>query len=135
MGMEVLRCQSPKMVHKELEMFLIGYNLIRALMTEAAAIHEVAVDRISFKGTVDAARQYSIVIAQARSKKKQKELIAELLIALAKDELPNRPGRYEPRALKRRLKPFALLNQPRRRLKQAFFRNCRQRNVTRKSTR
>src|SRR5882724_10476259 len=45
MGMEVLRCLSPKMVHKELEMFLIAYNLIRALMTEASAIYEVPMDR------------------------------------------------------------------------------------------
>ena len=72
MGMECLSCQSPKMVHKELEMFLIAYNLIRALGVEASAIHEVPVNRISFKGTVDASRQYSIAIAQARSKKKQR---------------------------------------------------------------
>ena len=36
MGMETLRCQSPKMVHKELEMFFIAYNFIRCLMAEAA---------------------------------------------------------------------------------------------------
>ena len=62
LGMEVLRCQSPKMLHKELEMFFIAYNLIRALATEAAAIYEVPVDRISFKGTVDATSQYSLAI-------------------------------------------------------------------------
>ncbi len=114
MGMESLRCQSPEMVHKELEMFLIAYNLIRALMAQASAIHDVPVERISFKGTVDATRQYSIAIAQARSKKKQRQLIAELVEVLALDEVPNRPGRCEPRAVKRRPKPFALLNKHRR---------------------
>jgi Transposase DDE domain len=123
MGMEVLRCKSPKMVHKELEMFLIGYNLIRALMTEASALHEVPLDRISFKGTVDATRQYSIAIAQARSKKKQRELVADLLSVLAKDELPYRPGRREPRAIKRRPKPFPLLNKHRRQFKEIPHRN------------
>lgn len=123
MGMEVLRCKSPKMVHKELEMFLIGYNLIRALMTEASALHEVPLDRISFKGTVDATRQYSIAIAQARSKKKQRELVADLLSVLAKDELPDRPGRREPRAIKRRPKPFPLLNKHRRQFKEIPHRN------------
>jgi hypothetical protein len=37
MGMEVLRCKSPKMLHKELGMFFIAYNLVRVLMAEAAA--------------------------------------------------------------------------------------------------
>jgi hypothetical protein len=123
MGMEVLRCQSPKMVHKELEMFLIAYNLIRTLMTEASAIHEVPLDRISFKGTVDATRQYSIAIAQARSKKKQRQLVCQLLAVLAKDEVPARPGRREPRAVKRRPKPFPLLNRHRRCFEEIPHRN------------
>lgn len=133
MGMEVLRCQSPKMVHKELEMFLIAYNLIRSLMTEASALHEVPLDRISFKGTVDATRQYSIAIAQARSKKKQRELVYELLAVLAKDELPARPGRREPRAVKRRPKPFPLLNRHRRRFKEIPHRNRYWKNNPRKT--
>jgi len=67
MGMERLSCHRPKMVHKELEMFLIAYNLIRALVVQAGAIHDVPVDRISFKGTVDASRQYSIAIALGKA--------------------------------------------------------------------
>jgi hypothetical protein len=118
MGMESLRCQSPEMVGKELEMFLIAYNLIRTLMVQSSAIHDVPVERISFKGTVDATRQYSFAIAQARSKKKQRQLIAELLEVLALDQVPKRPGRCEPRALKRRPKPFALLNKHRRHFKE-----------------
>ena len=72
MGMEVLRCQSPKLVPKELEMFFIAYNLIRILMAQAGAIYEVPMERLSFKGTVDAVRQFSSAMAQARSSKKQK---------------------------------------------------------------
>ena len=123
MGMEVLRCQSPRMAHKELEMFFIAYNLIRALMTEASAIYEVPLDRISFKGTVDATRQFSIAIAQARSKKKQRQLINELIAVLARDEVPARPGRREPRAVKRRPKPFPLLSKHRHQFKEIRHRN------------
>lgn len=123
MGMEVLRCKSPAMVHKELEMFLIAYNLMRALMAEASALYEVLLDRISFKGTVDATRQFSIAIVQARSKKKQRQLINELIAVLARDELPARPGRREPRALKRRPKPFPLLTEHRHRFKEIRHRN------------
>jgi hypothetical protein len=93
MGLEVLRCKSPQMIHKELEMFFIAYNVIRCLMAQASAIHQVPLERLSFKGTVDSVRQLSLAIAQARSKKKQKQLVAQLLEAIACDEVPVRPGR------------------------------------------
>src|SRR6267154_1249186 len=105
MGMEVLRCQSPKMIHKELEMFFIAYNLIRCFMIQASQAYEVEVPRLSFKGTVDGVRQFSVAIAQARSSKKQKEIIAKLLQTIADDLVPERSGRREPRAVKRRPKP------------------------------
>src|SRR5439155_26764334 len=60
MGMELLRCKSPQMVHKELEMFFIAHNLIRCLMAEAAANYDVPMERLSFKGTVDSVRQFSV---------------------------------------------------------------------------
>src|SRR5208282_3040740 len=113
MGMEVLRCKTPAMIHKELEMYLTGYNLIRGLMAEAAALHGQPVEQLSFKGSVDAVRQYSPLIAQARSGKKQRRLIRDLLRVLALDLVPERPGRREPRAVKRRPKPYPLLTEPR----------------------
>ena len=113
MGMEVLRCKSPKMLHKELEMFFIAYNLIRCLMAEAVTIYAVPMERLSFKGTVDSVRQFSVAIAQARSRKKQKQLVAQLLQIIAQDQVPDRPGRRDPRAVKRRPKPYQLLNRPR----------------------
>lgn len=117
MGVEVLRCKSPEMVRKELEMFLIAYNLIRCLMVQAGRLHRTDVARMSFKGTVDSLRQFSIAIAQARSRRKQKQLIHQLLEIIARDKLPDRPGRREPRALKRRPKPYQLLNRPRHLMK------------------
>lgn len=123
MGMEVLRCQSPQMVHKELEMFFIAYNLIRCLLVQAGAINDVALDRMSFKGTVDSVRQFSLAIAQARSKKKQQQLIAELLEVIARDQVPDRPGRLEPRAVKRRPKPYDRLNRRRHLMKEIPHRN------------
>jgi hypothetical protein len=118
MGMEVLRCKSPQMLHKELEMFFIAYNLIRCLMVQAGAINDVELDRLSFKGTVDSVRQFSLAISQARSKRKQNQLIIELLEVIARDEVPDRPGRIEPRAVKRRPKAYQLLNRPRKEMKE-----------------
>lgn len=113
MGMEALRCKTPEMARKELFMFLIGHNLIRCLIGEAARIHDVDLERISFKGSVDTVRQYSQALAQARNRKQRIRLIAELSENLARDLLPDRPGRSEPRAVKRRPKPYPLLNKPR----------------------
>jgi hypothetical protein len=113
MGMEVLRCQTPAMAHKELEMYLTAYNLIRCLMAESAARHQRPLQQISFKGAVDALRQYSPLIAQTRSRPNQRRLIRQLFEVLALDLVPNRPGRREPRAVKRRPKPYQLLTRPR----------------------
>jgi hypothetical protein len=123
MGLEALRCKSPGMAHKELEMFFIAYNLIRGLLAQASALYEVPMERLSFKGTVDALRQFSLAIARARSRKKQKQLLADLLQIIARDQLPARPGRREPRAIKRRPKPYQLLNRPRHRMKELQHRS------------
>ena len=123
MGMEVLRCKSPQMVHKELEMFFIAYNLIRSLIVQAGALGDVALDRMSFKGTVDSVRQFSPAIAQVRTKKGQAQLITRLLEVIARDQVPDRPDRIEPRALKRRPKPYDHLNRPRRLMKEIPHRN------------
>lgn len=133
MHMEHLRCQTPDMLHKELEMYWLAYNLMRCLMAEAAAVHDVPIEQISFKGTVDTVRQYSIVLAQARTQKKQRQLEAMLLSDLAKDLVPDRPGRREPRAVKRRPKAFPLLNRPRNRFKDAPRRSRAQRKNGRKN--
>ena len=104
-------------------MFLIAYNFIRCLMVQAGTTNQVALDRISFKGTVDSVRQFSLAIAQTRSKKKQNHLIVELLEVIARDQVPDRPERREPRALKRRPKPYDRLNRPRHLMKEIPHRN------------
>jgi hypothetical protein len=123
MGMDVLRCQSPKMIHKELEMFFIAYNLIRCLMIQASRAHEVPIQRLSFKGTVDGMRQFSVAMAQAPSRKKHDELVDKLLEVIALDLVPDRPGRREPRAVKRRPNPCAWLTKPRHKFKDVQHRN------------
>jgi len=113
LGMETLSCRSPQMVRKELLMYLIAHNLIRCLMAEAASLHEVELDRISFKGSLDATRHFSNALAKARTQKQRRRLEATLLKILAEDRVPDRPGRREPRAVKRRPKPYPLLTRPR----------------------
>ena len=114
LGMDQLRCKSPDMAEKELLAYLVAHNLIRCVMAEAVAQYSVDLERISFKGTVDALRQYSAAIAQARNRKMRRQLWDDLLLNLTRDLLPLRPNRQEPRAVKRRPKSYPLLNQPRR---------------------
>jgi hypothetical protein len=115
MGREALRCQSPEMAQKELLTYLVAHNLIRCVMAEVVARYSVDLARISFKGTLDALRQYSAAIAQAPNRRLRRALWEDLLLNLARDLVPLRPNRREPRAVKRRPKAYPLLNQPRRR--------------------
>ena len=117
MQMDELKCKTPEMLYRELMMHLIGYNLVRGLMVEAASIHDVDLERISFKGSVDTLRHFSLVIAKARSRRQQIQLTNEMLEALASDALPDRPHRVEPRSQKRRPKAYPFLTQPRAELK------------------
>jgi hypothetical protein len=122
--LDVLRCQSPELITKELQIHLIVYNLIRALMQKAAHRHDVSLARISFKGTLDTLRQWSEVIhASSSQPRKQSLLIADMLRLIALDTLPHRPGRSEPRAKKRRPKNFHLLTRPRHEMGNLSHRN------------
>lgn len=123
LGMEQLRCQSPDMAEKELLAYLLAHNLIRCVMAQAAAQHKAELERVSFKGTLDAVRQYSAAMAQARTRKQHQELWNDLLLNVASDRLPDRPRRQEPRALKRRPKQYPLLNKSRLHFKEIPHRN------------
>lgn len=123
MGMEQLRCLSPDMAEKELLMYLIGHNLIRCIMAEAISRFQADLERLSFKGTVDALRQYRVAITQARSRKMRNQLWEDFLLNMVRDLVPHRPRRYEPRAVKHRPKAFALLNKPRRQYKEVCHRS------------
>jgi hypothetical protein len=67
LGLESLKCLTPAMIQKELWVGLIAHNLLRCVMAEAAQTHAVALERISFKGTLDALRQFHHALCQSRS--------------------------------------------------------------------
>jgi hypothetical protein len=124
LGMEVLRCKSPDMIHKELRMFLIAYNLVRACMLQAARAHAVCLERISFKGTVSTLRAWAPLFLQPDlDANKSDELVQLLRFYLARDLLPFRPNRLEPLARKRRPKNYPLLTKPRLDFKDIPHRN------------
>ena len=114
LAMDVLRCKSPELIVREVALHRIAYNLIRSLMQRSAHLHHVPLERISFKGSLDTLRHWSAVIAAAGgTPRKQDQLIQQMLASIARDPVPERPGRSEPRAKKRRPKNYQLLTKPR----------------------
>ena len=114
LAMDVLRCKSPELIQREVALHRIAYNLVRSLMQRSAHRLQVPLTRISFKGSLDALRHWSAVIAAAGvTPRKQDQLIEQMLGAIARDLVPERPGRSEPRAKKRRPKNYQLLTKPR----------------------
>jgi hypothetical protein len=123
MGLEQLRSQTPDMAEKELLAYLVAHNLVRCLIAEAVATYDVDLERVSFKGSLDGLRQYSNAISQARNRKMREQLWEDLLLNLARDLVPDRPNRQEPRAVKRRPKPYPVLNRPRHQFQEIPHRN------------
>jgi hypothetical protein len=99
LGMDVLKCKTVEGVRKERLMFLLVYNLLRRLMLQAAQSQEVNVNRLSFADTLAWLRCGDITTMP--------------VIKLN----PLRPGRLEPRVLKRAKKQFPHMTRPREELK------------------
>ena len=122
MGMDVLRCKTPQMIEREVQMHLIAYNLIRAVMAEAAASYPIEPTRLSFKAAMQLLRQCHGLGPQpsADVSEDRREV---LLFWIASKAIPHRPNRIEPRARKRRPKNYQLLTLPRRQFREIAHRN------------
>ena len=109
-----VRCKSPAMVRKELWTTLLGYNLIRSTAAAAALLHKKQPRQLSFTATC----QYVLAGWQTVS---SGLLCGEGLLAycrvqleqIAGCEVANRPGRIEPRVIKRRRHRYKLMQEPR----------------------
>ncbi len=109
LGMEKLSCQTPAMAIKEIWVYLLAYNLIRLLMAQAALLADRLPRQLSFKHTV----QIWIAWAEHRTGTEHNHRLHGLFVLIAQHRVGQRPGRIEPRAIKRRPKPYPLLTQTR----------------------
>ena len=112
MQMDVLRCKTPEMVHKEIWTHLLAYNLLRTVMAVAANENNIAPRKISFKGAKQTLTAFAPKIEAARPENRA-PLIDAMLETIAYHRVGDRPGRWEPRARKRRPKWSTPLKQPR----------------------
>jgi len=112
MQMDILRCKTPDMVHKEIWTHLLAYNLLRTVMAVAANENDIEPRKLSFKGAKQALTAFAPKLEAARPEDRA-PLIDAMLTTIVYHRVGNRPGRWEPRARKRRPKPSARLTQPR----------------------
>jgi len=108
MGMDKLSCKTPDMAVKEIWVYLLAYNLIRLMMAQSALLADVVPRTLSFKHCL----QLWTLWLQTESVL-DGERLQGLLILMAQQVVGKRPGRIEPRAIKRRPKPYPLLVKPR----------------------
>jgi hypothetical protein len=112
MQMDVLRCKTPAMVEKEIAVHLLAYNMVRAVMAQAAHRRQFLPRQLSFKTALQLLNAFETILRHHPAC----DLLGphtHLLHAIARRRLVHRPGRVEPRAVKRRAKPHDLLTQPR----------------------
>ena len=121
LGMEMLRTKTPTRVAAELAMGLGGYNLIRTVMLDAAQEAQVPLPRVSFKSALVRVRLWCARLCHTTALNLCLGDYIRLWDDLARDLNPDRPGRVEPRVVKRRPKPFSWWQQPRRVLRDALL--------------
>ncbi len=125
LGMEALSCKTPAMAQKEIWVYLLAYNLIRLMMAQAATLAECLPRALSFKHTL----QLWIAWDHHGFGTDQDALLHGLFVLIAEQRVGNRPGRIEPRAIKRRPKAYPLLMKPRALAKEEIRRHGHPRKV------
>jgi hypothetical protein len=133
LGMDMLSCQSPEMIQKELYVHLIAHNLVRLLAAQAASAHQVSIERISFKGTLDALHQFFLAMSRAPNKRSRTRVWDRFLKTLAEDLVPERPDRREPRAVKRQKNKYPRLDRDRHKFRDHPKRNVRRSRARRRA--
>lgn len=125
--MDILRCKTPELVRKELWTHILAYNLIRTIIAQAADKHVVNPRSISFKGAVQTLEAFQPLIAayEELTTSIRQHLYAQILEAIVKHRVADRPNRFEPRRKKRRPKPYDRLMKPRAEAKREMLKGFR----------
>jgi putative transposase len=119
LGLDHARCKSPEMVERELWVTLLAYNLIRKVIATAAAVHEKQPRQIGFTLACQTILSSWMLLATGTCRDAQ-ALTVSALSRIAANKVANRPGRIEPRVLKRRRHRYPLMTQPREELRKAL---------------
>lgn len=108
LGVGILSCKTPDMAIKELWVYLLAHNLIRLLMSQSALLGDCLPRELSFKHNLQIWGAWRLCHDE-----NDDEQMTSLLLLIAEQRVGSRSGRMEPRAVKRRPKPYPLMTQPR----------------------
>jgi hypothetical protein len=117
LALDHVRCKTPEMVRRELWVTLLAYNLIRKVIATSAAVHDKQPRRLSFTSTCQMVLA-SWMLLSTDSSRDSRRLWMSTLAYIAACEVGNRPGRIEPRVLKRRRHRYPLMQRPRDQLRE-----------------
>lgn len=117
LGLDHVRCRSPRMVRRELAVTLLAYNLIRKVIATAAAVHGKRPRQLGFTRACQEVLSSWMLISTGACRD-AKGLWHSMLRRIAAHEVANRPGRIEPRELKRRKHRYPLMTEPREQLRE-----------------
>jgi hypothetical protein len=110
-----VRCKTPNMVRRELWVTLLAYNLIRKVIATAAAVHQKQPRQLGFTRACQSLLASWMLLATGACQEVH-ALYTMMLAHIAANEVANRPGRIEPRVLKRRRHRYPLMRRPRAQL-------------------
>ena len=117
MGMDILSFKTPDMIEKEIWTYILSYNLIRQLVCQAAERRDLEPRRISFSAAISAFQLYVPLIIHAESPEFAQRMYNGMIDDISRHIIPHRPGRSEPKAVKRRPKAYPRLTKPRSEMK------------------
>src|SRR5262245_8121427 len=119
MQMRELRCKTPELVRKEVWAHTLASNLIRTVMAQAAASHDILPRSISFTGAMQTLEAFQPLLERGATcdAAGRSRLCQDLLDAIATHRVADRPDRYEPRVKKRRHNHYGWLTEPRAEIK------------------
>ena len=114
LGMERLTCQTPAMARKELWAHLLGYNLVRKVAAQAAWDKGLNPRQLSFAGTVQIVAEFQMVLLACDNDDERVRVGQVMFAAIVVHRVGDRPGRVEPRCVKRRSgNAYPVLTEPR----------------------
>lgn len=105
-------CKKPEMVLIHLWVTLLAYNLIRGLIATAAAVHAGQPRQVGFTRACQTVLASWMLLSTGVCRDARR-LWEHALARIAANEVANRPGRIEPRVLKRRRHRYDLMREPR----------------------
>jgi hypothetical protein len=125
LNLEHVRCKSPEMVRREFWTTMLAYNLIRTTAASAALLHAKQPRQISFTATCQYVLSCRVSVATGSVRGTDWDRYCTTLLAqVAQCEVADRPGRWEPRLIKKRPKTYKLMQKPRSVLRALLAKRC-----------